>query len=217
MHSDTYYKDMTHFYTRMEATKAAVATSRETAHHVRDATYHGEFAWHNLDGLWECHEQRHDSANSTHPIVVGYLITRHSASPLEWIASCAHCGREFVLDDDHHIQGVWRLDANDRPVGNFCCSRECAEDLDVDLGITCATCGVEKAVRRDAHGNPSCGLLCESRALRTRVIELLGLSLDASEQELRDTIPAPPPWCEQDPGLRSADTEAAARPCISAA
>jgi hypothetical protein len=206
--------DEVQFHEQFAAIKRAVAMSRETAR-LRAASFHGEFSWVRYPGgVLECREHRHDANDSTHDFVLGFLVTRHSSDPLEWIASCAHCGAEFELCDDG---AVWKLDEYNSPVGHFCCSRECALEVDLELGLTCATCGDSKAVRRDARGNPSCGLLCESRALRARVIELLGLSADASEQDLRDTIPAPPPWYEQDPGLRSADTETAARPCTTAA
>jgi hypothetical protein len=167
--------------------------------------------WYPYQGLWESREIRHDAADSTHEVAVGHLIT-NSPDPLEWRATCAHCGVEFELG----AGGTqYMMGARNTPTGPFCCSKECLDELDVDLGITCVSCGKAKATRRDHHGNPSCGVLCESRALRARVIESLGLSTDASEQAVRDTIPSPVPefWAEEDtnPVDDSLETPAADR------
>lgn len=142
------------FWSNLESVKREIEHSRPTAPALRDRTYHDSFAWYHLPpNLWELREIRHDTRNSTHEIVVGCLIT-NSSDELEWLALCAHCGTEFSLGE--RVAQYTIVDGV--PSGPFCCSRECADELDIDCGITCTSCGVDKTEKLDCDGNPSCSL-----------------------------------------------------------
>jgi hypothetical protein len=149
----------------------------------RSATIHHAFGWIHCEGGYEAIEYRHQPDNTTVSRSLGRLIYKDREHGV-----CMHCGREFEL---YHTPGsAWSF-GEYVPEGPCCCSPECELEIDIECGITCTSCGVERATRKDSDGNAEC-TVCASRALRACVEAELRHLRDLSAG-YRDTIPAPIP------------------------